>query len=173
MDVSRECLPGHSQKIAQLTSEISELTNSVEAAKGSSKVGNPTTLPWTCHNLTRTCHNLTRKAAEEAVTRKSQYLNDARSKCWEEALLRDYWSIGDYTTLVVQLSLVLSFSMVFPLAPLLALLYNLALIRLDAGKLCYTRKRPIAVKTSGIGVWEDVMQITSGNSNNYFFLIYI
>ncbi len=55
----------------------------------------------------------------------------------------------------------LFFSLVFPLSPLLALIYNLALIRLDAMKLCYARKRPIAVKTSGIGVWEDVIQIMS------------
>ena len=40
--------------------------------------------------------------------------------------------------------------------------YDAALIRLDALKLCYTRQRPIAVKTSGIGVWEDVLQIMSG-----------
>ena len=27
--------------------------------------------------------------------------------------------------------------------------------------MCYTRQRPIATKSSGIGVWEDVLQIMS------------
>jgi hypothetical protein len=106
------------------------------------------------------CEKLSREA-KEAVDKRSHYLEDAKSKCWEESLLRYYSSITDYTAVIVQLSIVLSFSMVFPLAPLLALVYNLALIRFDALKLCYTRQRPIAVKTSGIGVWEDVLQIMS------------
>jgi anoctamin-8 len=54
---------------------------------------------------------------------------------------------------------VLFFSGVFPLAPLIALVNNLALIRLGALKLCYTRQRPVAQKASGIGVWEDVLQV--------------
>ena len=99
--------------------------------------------------------------SREAVERHVNYHADAKSKCWEEASMSSHSSLVDYTTLVVQLGLVLSFSMVFPLAPLLALLYNLALMRLDAYKLCYTRQRPIAVKRSGIGVWEDVVQIMS------------
>ena len=99
--------------------------------------------------------------AETFVERRSHYLEDAMAKCWEESLLPSYCVLYDYTAIIVQLALVMSFSTVFPLTPLLAIVYNLALIRLDALKLCYTRQRPIAVKTSGIGVWEDVLQIMS------------
>jgi hypothetical protein len=62
--------------------------------------------------------------------------------------------------MVVQVGFVLCFSEVFPLAPLVALLNNLCLLRLNALKICYTRQRPIAQKVGGIGVWEDVVQVS-------------
>ena len=63
--------------------------------------------------------------------------------------------------MIIQLGFVLLFAQVFPLAPLIALTNNLIQIRLDAYKICYTRQRPIAQKTSGVGVWEDVIQVMS------------
>lgn len=101
------------------------------------------------------------KAYSDIISRRSRYLEQARSSCWEEALTLKYRMFGDYTAIIVQLGFVLFFSPVFPLAPLIALLNNLILIRLSAFKICYTRQRPIAVKISGIGVWEDVLQIMS------------
>ena len=96
-----------------------------------------------------------------AIDRRAKYLDQAKSACWEEALNLRYTMFGDYTSLIVQMCLVVFFSPVFPLAPLIAFLNNLILVRLSAYKLCYTRQRPIAVKISGIGVWEDVLQIMS------------
>lgn len=95
------------------------------------------------------------------INRREQYLEQARSKCWEEALQPLYESFGDYTALVVQLGFVLLYAPIFPLAPLIALLNNICLIRLNAYKLTYTRQRPVAQKVSGIGVWEDVLQLIS------------
>ena len=76
-------------------------------------------------------------------------------------MLGNYDTFQDYTALVIQLGFVLLFSAVFPLAPLIAFINNIILIRLGAIKLCYTKQRPIATKASGIGVWEDVLQIMS------------
>ena len=47
----------------------------------------------------------------------------------------------------------------FPLAPFIALVSNLIQIRIDAIKLIYYHKRPIALESSGIAVWHDILQI--------------
>ena len=101
------------------------------------------------------------KVLDETISRRAKYLQSSRSKCWDEALMERYRSFTDYSTSIVQLGFVVFFSPVFPLAPLIALINNLCLIRLNAFKMCYTRQRPIAAKTGGIGVWEDVLQIMS------------
>jgi ABC-type multidrug transport system fused ATPase/permease subunit len=97
----------------------------------------------------------------EKLDKRAEYLEQAKSKCWEEALQARYNNFTDYTSMVIQIGFVLFFSSVFPLCPLIALLNNLALIRFNALKICYTRQRPIAQKIGGIGVWEDVIQIMS------------
>eukprot|EP01038_Epipyxis_sp_PR26KG_P004369 gene4369-6181_t len=98
---------------------------------------------------------------QEQIDKRIQYLNDARSKCWEEALQAKYNSVSDYNSMAIQIALILFFSGVFTLAPLIALLNNLLLIRFNAYKICYVHQRPVAYKTSGLGVWEDVLQILS------------
>lgn len=100
-------------------------------------------------------------SAAAAVEKRAGYVDDARSAAWEEALMMRHSTFTDYTSLTMQLGLVLLFAMVFPLAPLLALLNNLVFMRLGAVKLCYFRQRPVAHKVSGIGVWEDLMQVMS------------
>jgi len=101
------------------------------------------------------------KALDETIERRAKYLDQARSRSWEEALMTQYRPFTDYSTSVVQLGFVVFFSPVFPLAPLIALINNVCLLRLGAFKMCYTRQRPIAAKSGGIGVWEDVLQIMS------------
>ena len=100
-------------------------------------------------------------AIDSTIARRAKYLQDARGKCWEESLMAHYRSFTDYSSLMVQIGFVIFFSPVFPLAPLIALINNLLLLRLGAFKMTYTRQRPIATKSSGIGVWEDVLQIMS------------
>ena len=72
-----------------------------------------------------------------------------------------YNNFHDYSSIIVQFCFVLFFSSVFPLAPLIALLNNIVLLRVSAYKICYTRQRPIALKSAGLGVWEDVLQVMS------------
>jgi len=101
------------------------------------------------------------EALNETIDRRAKYLDQARSCSWEESLMTQYRPFTDYSTSVVQLGFVVFFSPVFPLAPLIALINNVCLLRLGAFKMCYTRQRPIATKSGGIGVWEDVLQIMS------------
>lgn len=72
-----------------------------------------------------------------------------------------YNNYHDYSSIIVQFCFVLFFASVFPLAPLIALINNTFLLRLSAYKVCYTRQRPIALKSAGLGVWEDVLQVMS------------
>lgn len=72
-----------------------------------------------------------------------------------------YNNFHDYSTIIVQYCFILFFGSVFPLAPLIALLNNVCILRLSAYKICYTRQRPIAQKSGGLGVWEDLLQIMS------------
>jgi anoctamin-8 len=80
-------------------------------------------------------------------------LLDAHSQVWVECQLPEYEPFKDYTEILVQFGYVTFFSVAFPLAPLLAFLFNLVEIRADAHKLCYVKQRPLARKASGIGVW--------------------
>eukprot|EP01034_Spumella_vulgaris_P024118 gene24118-30426_t len=89
------------------------------------------------------------------------YLQQGKSQCWTEALHEKYNNFSDYTNMVIQIGFVLCFCGVFPLAPLLALINNLALIRFNAHKICSLRQRPIASKVAGLAVWEDVLQVMS------------
>ena len=71
---------------------------------------------------------------QETIDRRAKYLEQSRSKAWEESLMSTYRSFTDYGTSVVQLGFVVFFSPVFPLAPLIALINNLCLVRLGAFK---------------------------------------
>jgi hypothetical protein len=95
--------------------------------------------------------------SKEAYLKKLQ--NEAENPLWEEQALRDYEPDDDYTMSLIQFGYVTFFSMAFPLAPLLALINNLVQTRVDAFKLCRTRRRPIAQKTSGIGVWDNALEL--------------
>ena len=88
-------------------------------------------------------------------------MDQARESCWAEAMQFKYNNFHDYSTIIVQFCFVLFFSSVFPLLPLIALFNNVLLLRVSAYKVCYTRQRPIALKSAGLGVWEDVLQIMS------------
>ncbi|CAM9303634.1 unnamed protein product, partial [Ectocarpus fasciculatus] len=95
------------------------------------------------------------------MARRQHYLSQSQEQCWQESLKKDYTTFGDYTRLMIQLGFVLFFAAVFPLSPLIVLINNIFFIRLDAFKLTNTRKRPIAQKSAGLGVWEDILQVMS------------
>jgi hypothetical protein len=98
-------------------------------------------------------------ARKEVIELREAYMTQAASRVWQEASQISYTTFTDYASLVVQLGFILFFAAIFPLAPLIALCNNLFMMRLRAYKICYTMQRPLAQKTSGMGVWEDILQI--------------
>ena len=101
------------------------------------------------------------RTKQDVVDTRERLLEQARSPVWQECHQMSYTTYADYAALVVQLGLILLFSPVFPLSPLIALLNNLVMLRLRAYKVCYATQRPLSLKSSGIGVWEDILQIMS------------
>lgn len=100
-------------------------------------------------------------AKADLIGRKELYIEQARSKVWEQANQVSYTTYSAYASLVIQLGLIIFFSAIFPLAPLIAFANNVFMLRLHAYKICFTMQRPLSQKSSGMGVWEDVLQIMS------------
>ncbi|CAM9497815.1 unnamed protein product [Laminaria digitata] len=101
-------------------------------------------------------------AGEASRTVRRKLLDEAGDHLWEEALLKEYDMadvLDDYTMSLIQFGYVALFSAAFPLAPLLAMINNLVQTRVDAHKICKTRRRPIALKSGGIGVWDNVLEL--------------
>lgn len=88
-------------------------------------------------------------------------LDQAQDDLWEEVMRPEHDSFPEYIQAVVQFAYVTCFSVVLPITPLICLMNHLISMRLDAYKLCKTRKRPLAQTTGGIGVWEHVLHIVS------------
>lgn len=104
---------------------------------------------------------------EDIKQRKIQLINkrllldQAQDDLWEEVMRPEHDSFPEYIQAVVQFAYVTCFSVVLPITPLICLMNHLISMRLDAYKLCKTRKRPLAQTTGGIGVWEHVLHIVS------------
>ncbi|KAK9876029.1 hypothetical protein WA026_011144 [Henosepilachna vigintioctopunctata] len=64
----------------------------------------------------------------------------------------------EYLEMILQYGFVTLFVAAFPLAPLCALLNNIAEIRLDAYKMVTQARRPLAEKTEDIGAWEGILR---------------
>lgn len=77
----------------------------------------------------------------------------------ENALEPYRGSYEDYTEIVVQFGLVVMFSSVFPLAPLLAFIECVLEMRLDALDLCLFFQRPAPETAVDIGPWAACIQI--------------
>ena len=83
------------------------------------------------------------------------------SSGWRESCHLHYDTFEDYCALVIQFGYIAFFSVAFPLAPLCALLTNIIEIRAGAYKLLRVYRRPLAVRSPGIGVWLAVLQVMS------------
>mmetsp|Transcript_11485 Transcript_11485/g.30492 ORF Transcript_11485/g.30492 Transcript_11485/m.30492 type:complete len:1191 (+) Transcript_11485:153-3725(+) len=91
-----------------------------------------------------------------------------------ESKLVDYDRFWNYHAKVVQFAFVSMFSIVWPVAPLPALLINFLHMRTQLVNLCRNHKRPIPVETNGIGHWLGVMYFTAALSLfvNVVLLVY-
>ena len=63
-----------------------------------------------------------------------------------------------FNLLVIQYGFVTLFVAAFPLAPLFALLNNIAEIRLDAYKMTKEARRPLAERVEDIGAWYGILK---------------
>jgi hypothetical protein len=88
-------------------------------------------------------------------------LDQAQDDIWFEIMNPPHNSFPEYITAVVQFSFVACFSVVLPIIPLFCLFNYLLSMRYDAYKLCRGRRRPLAQKTGGIGVWEHLLHIVA------------
>ena len=98
-----------------------------------------------------------------SLTSHSLFFRFAAADCsvWEETMLPSHDGFDDFVYAVIQFAYVACFSAVMPLTPLIVLMNTTIQIRLDAYKLCRARKRPLAQKAGGIGVWEHVLHIVT------------
>jgi Calcium-activated chloride channel len=71
-------------------------------------------------------------------------------------IINPFGAVG--CVLVLQYGFVTMFVAAFPLAPLFALLNNVAEIRLDAYKMLTQARRPLAERVADIGAWYGILQ---------------
>lgn len=70
-------------------------------------------------------------------------------------------TFADYDELIIQFGFVVLFVVVFPAAPILAMLNNIIEFRLDATKLMTFTRRPHPKGTYGMGTWFGIMTLLS------------
>jgi len=109
----------------------------------------------------RTLSTAERKHRQKRLINSRLLLEQAQSNIWEEMMLPNHDSFPEYIVAVVQFAYVTCFSTALPITPLIVLINHLLAMRLDAYKLCRGRRRPLAQKTGGIGVWEHVLHIVT------------
>ena len=109
----------------------------------------------------RTLSTAERKHRQKRLINSRLLLEQAQSNIWEEMMLPNHDSFPEYIVAVVQFAYGTCFSTALPITPLIVLINHLLAMRLDAYKLCRGRRRPLAQKTGGIGVWEHVLHIVT------------
>ncbi|XP_011343557.1 anoctamin-4 isoform X2 [Ooceraea biroi] len=102
--------------------------------------------------------NWWRKRTQVAATTN----HDRRYTCWEKDYqLQDPGRLAlfdEYLEMILQYGFVTLFVAAFPLAPLFALLNNIAEIRLDAYKMVKEARRPLAERVEDIGAWFGILR---------------
>ncbi|XP_011870955.1 PREDICTED: anoctamin-4 [Vollenhovia emeryi] len=102
--------------------------------------------------------NWWRKRTQVAATKN----HDRTYTCWEKDYqLQDPGRLAlfdEYLEMILQYGFVTLFVAAFPLAPLFALLNNIAEIRLDAYKMVKEARRPLAERVEDIGAWFGILR---------------
>lgn len=101
------------------------------------------------------------RARQIHLVNKRLLLEQAQDELWLEVMLPQHDSFPEYIQAVVQFTYVSCFSVALPITPAIVLFNYLLCMRLDACKLCKGRRRPLAEKTGGIGVWEHLLHIVA------------
>jgi hypothetical protein len=101
------------------------------------------------------------EAREIRLINKRMLLDQAQDDLWFEIMNPPHDSFQEYIAAVVQFSFVACFTIVLPITPLFVLINFLMNMRFDAYKLCRGRRRPLAKRTGGIGIWEHLLHIVA------------
>jgi len=110
------------------------------------------------HGTTECCDA---EAREIPLINKRILLDQAQDELWDEVMNPPHDSFPEYITAVMQFSFVACFSVILPCVPFLVLINYLLSMRFDAYKVCRGRRRPLAKRTGGIGVWEHLLHIVA------------
>jgi anoctamin-10 len=75
----------------------------------------------------------------------------------EDLELDEYDQFDDYMEIVIQLGYVTLFASAYPLASLISIIANWVEIRSDCFKLTHVCRRPISIRSSGLGMWRTLI----------------
>lgn len=103
--------------------------------------------------------NSAQRKLNKRIANRIILLEQAQMKVWEEIMFPDYDPFYDYVLAVLYFTFVTCFSAVLPILPLIVLINQFMNMRLQAYKICRSRRRPLAQKTGGV----------SSTSNNHYF----
>lgn len=87
--------------------------------------------------------------------------------------LKDF-TLEEYTEKMIQYGYLMMFAASFPLAPLIALITNMCDIRVDANRLLWTYRRPVAFISQDIGMWSSILKFlnVAGVISNAFLIAF-
>ncbi|KAK3592836.1 hypothetical protein CHS0354_028912 [Potamilus streckersoni] len=84
------------------------------------------------------------------------------------------FTLSEYTEKIIQYGFLMLFAASFPLAPLMALLTNLIDLRVDAKRMLWTYRRPLAIIREDIGMWYTILTLVNfaGVVSNSFLIAF-
>ena len=89
------------------------------------------------------------------------WLNRRKMKVsWSDVLVNSehYDTFDDFCEVAIQIGYIAFFSAAFPAASALSLISNVVEIRMDAYTILLHQPRPTPIRSSGIGVWQDIIE---------------
>ncbi|MES1910951.1 MAG: hypothetical protein MHM6MM_003468 [Cercozoa sp. M6MM] len=117
--------------------------------------------PTSPDSETATSRALAAAWGNHAGRRGGAHMRYRMSQAWAESKMPQFGKFTDFCAIVVQFGFVALFSVAFPLAPLLALVWNVIEVRVDASKLMRDSQRPVASRAGGIKIWSSLLQAVS------------
>ncbi|XP_069129739.1 anoctamin-7-like isoform X3 [Argopecten irradians] len=130
---------------------------------------------WFCRCACCPCLNnkVGEKSPENMLEADRQITNSYIEMEYLKPSLDDF-TLGEYTEKIIQYGFLMLFAASFPLAPLLALVTLLVDIRVDAKRLLWLNRRPIAFIRKDIGRWYSILDFVNscGVISNGFLIAF-
>lgn len=125
--------------------------------------------PWLVSLWRRKCCSNRVSVSGEITVSVEDYLERERNK----AELGDF-TLSEYNEKVLQYGFLMLFAAAFPLAPLIALLTNAIDMKVDARRLLWTNRRPVAFRAEDIGTWYSILEFlnVAGVVTNSFLVAF-